>query len=285
MNINNLIQSALNEPVQHVSPLGGGSISTAYKATLADGRTVFTKIHPQFPDMFQKEANGLRELAAGRAIRTPEVLHADTTLLILEFLPVGGMRNSNRFFEHFGRSFAQLHRHTAPLFGFNEDNYIGSTPQKNLPRMDSWSDFYWSHRLLYQFRLAEQNGYVNETMRALFLKLEKQLDEVIPDDGEPPALLHGDLWNGNFLCLGNDEPAIIDPAVYYGHREADLGMTLLFGGFSEHFYDAYAEEYPLQKGWEQRMEIYKLYHLLNHLNLFGEGYYGQVMNVMQNIAR
>ena len=285
MNTNELIHSALNTPVRQISPLGGGSISTAYKATLADGRTIFTKVHPQFPDMFQKEASGLRELALANAIRIPEVLYVDTTLLILNFLPVAAIRNRKLFFEQFGRSFARLHRHTAPLFGYGEDNYIGSTPQKNLPRTNSWREFYWFHRLLYQFRLAEQNRYVNETMRALFLKLEQQLEEVLPDDGEPPALLHGDLWNGNFLCLENDEPAIIDPSVYYGHREADLGMTLLFGGFSEHFYGAYNEDYPLRKGWEQRMEIYKLYHLMNHLNLFGEGYYGQVMNVLKNIVR
>jgi fructosamine-3-kinase len=284
MNINNLIHSALKTPVRQISPLGGGSISTSYKATLADGRTVFTKVHPQFPDMFQKEASGLRELALANAIRIPEVLYVDTTLLILNFLPVAAIRNRKLFFEQFGRSFARLHRHTAPLFGNGEDNYIGSTPQKNLPRTNSWREFYWFHRLLYQFRLAEQNRFVDETMRALFLKLEQQLEEVLPDDGEPPALLHGDLWNGNFLCLENDEPAIIDPAVYYGHREADLGMTLLFGGFSEHFYGAYNEEYPLHNGWEQRMEIYKLYHLLNHLNLFGDGYYGQVMNVMRGIG-
>ncbi|MHB1050424.1 MAG: fructosamine kinase family protein [Bacteroidota bacterium] len=284
MNINNLIHSALNTPVRHISPLGGGSISAAYKVSLADGRTVFAKIQPQFPDMFQKEANGLRELAIGKTIRIPEVWFADASLLILEYLPVAGMQNRNLFFEQFGRSFARLHRHTSPLFGFGEDNYIGSTPQKNLPRTDSWREFYWSHRLLYQFRLAEQNGYADETLRSLFLKLERHLADIIPDDREPPALLHGDLWGGNYLCLEHDEPAIIDPAVYYGHREADLGMTLLFGGFSDYFYGAYNEEYPLHNGWEQRMEIYKLYHLMNHLNLFGEGYYGQVMNVMRGMV-
>jgi fructosamine-3-kinase len=284
MNTNELIHSALNTPVRHLAPLGGGSISSAYKASLADGRTVFAKVHPQFPDMFRKEASGLRELSVTTTIRIPEVLYADTTLLILEYLPVAAMRNRKLFFEQFGRSFARLHRHSAPLFGFGEDNYIGSTPQQNLPRTDSWREFYWSRRLLFQFRLAEKNGYGDERFRTLFMRMEKRLDEIIPDDGEPPALLHGDLWNGNFLCLEDDTPAIIDPAVYYGHREADLGMTLLFGGFSDHFYGAYNEEYPLHNGWEQRMEIYKLYHLMNHLNLFGETYYGQVINVMQRIG-
>ena len=122
MKIDNLIQSALNVPVQHFSPLGGGSISTVYKTILADGRTLFAKVHPQFPDMFEKEANGLRELAVGRAIRIPEVLYVDTTLLILEFLPVAAIRNRKLFFEQFGRAFARLHRHSAPLFGFVDDN-------------------------------------------------------------------------------------------------------------------------------------------------------------------
>ena len=129
MNTNELIHSALNTPVRQISPLGGGSISAAYKASLADGRTVFAKIHPQFPDMFQKEASGLRELALANAIRIPEVLYVDTTLLILNFLPVVALRNRKLFFEQFGRSFARLHRNTAPLFGYGEDNYIGSTPQ------------------------------------------------------------------------------------------------------------------------------------------------------------
>lgn len=285
MNIQDRIQSVLHLHVRHLSPLGGGSISTAYKATLDDGSMVFVKVHPQYPDMFLKEACGLRELTLTKTIRIPEVLHTDTQILILEFLPVATIKNYKRFFEQFGRSFARLHSHTAPVYGFAEDNYIGSTPQKNLPHTDSWKEFFWSHRLLFQFRLAEKNGFGDERLRSLFMTLENRLDEIIPDDGEPPALLHGDLWNGNFLCIENDEPAIIDPAVYYGHREADLGMTLLFGGFSEHFYGSYNEEFSLRKGWEQRMEIYKLYHLMNHLNLFGEGYYGQVMNALQRILR
>jgi len=285
MNIENTIQSALGTTVRKLNPLGGGSICSAYTAALGDGRTVFVKTHPGFPDMFQKESRGLRELASAQAVRIPGMIHSDANILILEFLPAATIQNRKHFFEHFGRSVARLHKRSAPVFGFTEDNYIGSTVQKNLPQTDSWREFYWSHRLLFQFRLAEKNGYGDGHFRSMFIAMEKRIEELIPDDGEPPALLHGDLWNGNYLCLEHDEPAIIDPAVYYGHREADLGMTLLFGGFSDRFYAAYDEEYPLRKGWEQRMEIYKLYHIMNHLNLFGEGYYGQVMTVMQKIVR
>lgn len=283
MNITESIQNVFQKEVIDLVPLSGGSISSAYKAVLSDSVNIFVKVDPQYPDMFIQEANGLRELAAAQSLRVPEVLFSDESLLLLEFFPVSPLKNRKKFFEDFGRSFAVLHHHTAEQFGFHQDNYIGSTPQKNVPRSHSWRDFYWEHRLLFQFQLAEQNGHSHEELRTLFSLLEEKLEEIIPDDGEPPALLHGDLWSGNYLCLEYDIPAIIDPAAYYGHREADLGMTLLFGGFGDTFYSAYNEEYPLQEGWKFRMEIYKLYHLLNHLNLFGDGYYGQVIQTMNRL--
>ncbi len=279
--INTLLEGKLGSSIAELAPLGGGSISTAYKATLSAGMSVFVKISPQSGDMFVKEANGLRELQKTKAITVPNVLVANEQLLILEFLPVSSPSNRKNFFEDFGRQFASLHTHTSSTFGFYEDNYIGSTPQKNLPQSSSWKEFYFSARLLFQFHLAEQNGYAHSELTTLFKKLEQHIGDLIPDDKEPPALLHGDLWSGNYLCVENDTPAIIDPAVYYGHREADLAMTLLFGGFAEPFYSAYNEAYPLNKGWEKRMELYKLYHLLNHLNLFGEGYYSQVVETMK----
>jgi protein-ribulosamine 3-kinase len=282
--INTLIRDAVGRQVVSLSPLGGGSISTAYKTELSDGSSVFLKVSPQFSDMFIKEANGLRELEKANAIRIPRVLHADEKVLIIEFLPSTSPSNRKIFFENFGRQFAQLHRRTNRQFGFYEDNYIGSTPQKNLPMTASWREFYWQNRLLFQFHLAEKNGYADSSLRKYFSQLEKNMNNIIPDDGEPPALLHGDLWGGNYLCTANDTPVIIDPAVYYGHREADLGMTLLFGGFGDSFYSAYNEAYPLQPGWQKRMEVYKLYHLFNHLNLFGEGYYGQVAETMRRLV-
>lgn len=280
-----LVKSALKKDVLSISSIGGGCIAAAYKATLEKNETVFLKTSPQFPDMFEKEANGLRELRKANAIRIPEVLHVDKEILILEYLPVSSPSNRKKFFEEFGRQFARFHRYTSSSFGFFEDNYIGSTAQKNLPQLTSWQEFYWENRLLFQYRLAEKNGYADGSLRKAFAALERKLDDIIPNDGEPPALLHGDLWSGNFLCVENDTPAIIDPAVYYGHREADLGMTLLFGGFSDSFYDSYNEAYPLNSGWEFRMEVYKLYHLFNHLNLFGEGYYGQVVETMRRLVR
>ena len=230
--ISSLIQSTLNKNVHSLFPLNGGSIASAYRAEIDDKRSLFVKASPQHSDMFMKEANGLRELKKADAIRVPEIIAVNNDVLILEFLPVSLPTNRKLFFEQLGRRFAQLHRCTSKQFGFYENNFIGSTPQINIPISKSWREFFLVNRLEFQFKLAEQNGYTDREFYSQFQRLERQIDQLIPDDGEPPALLHGDLWSGNYLCLENDIPAIIDPAVYYGHREADLAMTMLFGGFS-----------------------------------------------------
>lgn len=279
-----LIERSLKKKVSSVASVGGGSISTAVKASVEGGGAIFAKVLPQSKDMFFKEANGLIELAKAHAVKVPEVLFVDEEILILEYLPSSSASNRKKFFEAFGRQFAHLHRFTSESFGFVEDNYIGSTPQKNTPRSSSWRDFYLSHRLQFQFRLAEKNGYADRRLIALFGALEHRIDDLIPEDGDLPCLLHGDLWQGNFLCVGDNLPVILDPAVYYGHREADLAMTMLFGGFGDSFYSAYLEAWPLSPGWQKRMELYKLYHLFNHLNLFGEGYYGQVVATMKELG-
>ncbi len=283
--ITSLIQSALNKNVITLSPLSGGSIASSYRVELEDKQSLFVKVSPQHHDMFIKEANGLRELKKANAIRVPEIIAVNNDVLILEFLPVAAPTHHTHFFEQFGRQFAQLHNYTSDQFGFCENNFIGSTPQNNFPKMKSWKEFFVTNRLEFQFKLAEQNGYLDNEFISLYRKLEYKIDQLIPDDGEPPALLHGDLWSGNYLCLENDVPAVIDPAVYYGHREADLAMTMLFGGFGEAFYDSYHEAFPLNDEWKRRCEIYKLYHLFNHLNLFGKGYYSQVYETMKNLTR
>jgi protein-ribulosamine 3-kinase len=283
--VSRLVGHSLKKGVTSLTPLGGGSISTAMKATLSDGETVFIKMSPQQKDMFPKEANGLRELAKAGAVKTPAVVLVDEKILVLEFLSPSSPPNRKLFFEEFGRQFAALHRSTSLSFGFFENNYIGSTPQQNMPQGISWKEFYYTRRLQYQFTLAEKNGYADAALCKAFDALGRRMDQLIPEDGEPPALLHGDLWGGNFLCIEGGKPAIVDPAVYYGHREADLAMTLLFGGFGESFYSSYDEAYPLNRGWRKRMELYKLYHLFNHLNLFGEGYYAEVLGTMKKLAR
>ncbi|MGA7161392.1 MAG: fructosamine kinase family protein [Bacteroidota bacterium] len=283
-NVSSLLEHVLKREVASVTPIGGGSISTAMKATLGDGEILFVKVSPQQKDMFPKEANGLRELAKADAVKVPRVICVEENVLIIEFLRSSSPSNRKTFFAEFGRQFAALHRCTSSSFGFAENNYIGSTPQQNTPRSSSWKEFYQNYRLQFQFHLAEKNRYVDAELRRLYTALDRRLDELIPDDGEPPALLHGDLWGGNFLCVEGNIPAIIDPAVYYGHREADLAMTMLFGGFGDSFYSAYDEVYPLKPGWKKRIELYKLYHLFNHLNLFGRGYYGEVVGTMKALA-
>ena len=185
--INNIIHQKTGSEVVSLSSLGGGSISTAYKAALSSGNAVFIKVSPQFPDMFVKEANGLRELQKANAIRIPKVLYAGGEILILEYLPVSSPSNRKKFFEDFGKRFAQLHKCTSLSFGFTEDNYIGSIPQKNTPQSNSWREFYWTERLLFQFHLAERNGYADGGLRKAFTALEQRIDHIIPDDGEPPV--------------------------------------------------------------------------------------------------
>ncbi len=280
--IQKTIEQWAGETITSRRMVGGGSIADAQKIRLKSGREFFLKTGAQDRRMFPKEANGLRELRKSGAIRVPEALLVTDELLLLEFIPAA--RPGGGFFERFGRQFAQLHRLSADSFGFYEDNFIGSTVQLNIPlagAASDWVKFYWENRLAFQFRLAEKNGFADDEMRKLFQKLENKIDGILLGSEEPPALLHGDLWSGNFLADSQNQPVIIDPAVYYGHREADLAMTKLFGGFDAGFYAAYRECFPLPAGYDYRENIYKLYHVLNHLNLFGRSYYDQAIHLMK----
>ncbi|NWF49767.1 MAG: fructosamine kinase family protein, partial [Ignavibacteriaceae bacterium] len=160
----------------------------------------------------------------------------------------------------------------------------GSNPQINIPDEKeklNWTLFYFNKRILFQLQLAERFGNATEELRKAISKLEDKIEDIIKGSEEKPSLLHGDLWSGNYMVDENGNAVLIDPAVYYGHREADLGMTKLFGGFSSEFYRAYNETYPLEDGYEYRENIYKLYHVLNHLNLFGGGYYSQALSLIK----
>ena len=277
------IEEKLGSKIISFTSLSGGCISNAYKITSADNSSYFLKYNPSISDdMFIKEANGLNELAKANAIRVPKVLHFDNELILLEHIQSSSKKKN--FFEEFGRQFAEMHNFRSESFGFYEDNFIGSNPQKNIPdeqEKDDWVSFYFRRRILYQLKLAEKLGNSTEELRKAISKLENKVNEIIGDTQEKPSLLHGDLWNGNFMVDETGSAVLIDPAVYYGHREADLGMTKLFGGFSSEFYHSYNEEYPLQDGFEYRENIYKLYHVLNHLNLFGGGYYSQAMSIIK----
>lgn len=289
------ITQVTNQPAKVTleSPCGGGCINRAAVMRLEDGRSFFVKSNPSpLPGMFPREVEGLKALAEAQAIRVPRPLATggdpdsvvpDTTPFILMEHIESGRERAN-FFETFGHQFAQLHKSTqSDPCGFERDNYIGATPQPNKWSMN-WVEFWGEQRLGYQFALAQDNGMADERFNDLADRLLNRLDELIGEPAELNCLLHGDLWPGNFLADGNGNPVLIDPAAYYGRREADLAMTMLFGGFDARFYKAYEEVWPLAEGWQDRVEIYKLYHLLNHLNLFGGSYKGGCMKIMERFA-
>jgi fructosamine-3-kinase len=277
------IEEKLGSKIESISSLSGGCISDAFKVTTDNGSNFFLKYNSSaLNDMFIKEANGLNELSKANAIRIPEVLSFDKDYILLEFIPTGSRKKY--FFEEFGRRFAEMHKYTSNEFGFYEDNYIGSNPQKNIPDVkekNDWVSFYFNKRILFQLQLAEKLGNSTDSLRKGISKLENKIEEIIGDTKEKPSLLHGDLWGGNYMVDENGDAVLIDPAVYYGHREADLGMTKLFGGFSSEFYKLYFETFPLEDGYDYRENIYKLYHVLNHLNLFGGGYYSQALSLIK----
>ena len=240
--------------------------------TTEGGKRYFIKYGPK-SKRFYCEANGIQEIAKSGKIRVPRVACCTHNFIITELIERGIY--SNIFFENFGKSFAMMHKESASEFGFFEDNFIGESVQKNIAtgsEKTNWCEFYINKRLMFQYRMAEKNGYASKSLTNGINNLEKSLSKILQDSEEPPSLLHGDLWSGNYLCGPEGEAVIIDPAVYYGHREADLAMTMIFGGFPQKFYDSYRTEYPLKPGWESRINIYKLYHILNHLNIFGRGY-------------
>ena len=276
------IEERLDSEVRKYESLSGGCISNAYRLTMSSGQKYLLKINDNTPtDMFEKEAHGLNELQKADAVRVPGAKIYSTNYLVTEFIESG--RKSNSFFSGFGRGFAGLHKYTNSSFGFYEDNYIGSTPQKNLTEDNEdkdWIKFYFNKRLLFQLLLCEKNGLADEDLRKRFGRLESRVSDILKDSHEQPSLLHGDLWSGNYMVDEHGNACIIDPAVYYGHREADLAMTRLFGGYSEDFYKSYNESFPLKDGWEYRENIYKLYHVLNHLNLFGRAYYSQALSLI-----
>lgn len=278
----------------HIHGVGGGCIADARIVEFADGSSVFVKTAAVAPDMFQREAEGLSALAAAGAIRVPEVLAVDGEALVLENIQAASRRPD--FFERFGRAFARLHRHLGPACGFANDNYIGSTPQRNEPLDGTWHDdpgalpgdgadwtgFFLERRLRFQAQLAAKRGF--ERLLTLLGNCEARLADLLDEAVEPPCILHGDLWGGNYIVDERGEACLIDPAAYFGHREADLAMTHLFGGFEPAFYQAYQDEYPLADGHRERLPVYQLYHLLNHLNLFGSGYHAQCERILERFA-
>ena len=273
------LELQLGSAVRAMTAAGGGDINQTFALQLHDGRRLFVKTHPRPPaGMYSCEARGLQWLAEAKALRVPEVVfvsEADAlgpACLVLE--QIAPNRRNSDFDEQLGRGLAALHRHGAGGFGLDHPNFIALLEQDNTPAA-SWARFYAERRIGAQSELAQRQGRIGHTLarklEALCAKLEQRVGP-----SEPPARLHGDLWGGNLLCDDQGGPCLIDPAVYGGHREIDLAMMRLFGGFSERAFAAYAEAFPLAPGHRERIELYQLYPLLVHVNLFGGHYAAQV---------
>jgi len=272
------LAAALGARVRGARPLAGGDINDAYEVTLGDGREVFVKCNVSAPnDMFVAEARGLGWLAEAKALRLPAVLAASGANDLTPFLALELIRPAPRapdFDERLGRGLAALHRHGAPAFGLDHDNYIGRLPQKNA-FVVTWPEFYRVRRLGPQLKAAADAGLAPARLRRDFERLFAQLEDLC-GPAEPPARLHGDLWGGNLITDDRGEPCLIDPAVYGGHREIDLAMMKLFGGFGPRVFEAYKTSFPLADGYRERVPLYQLYPLMVHVNLFGGGYLPQV---------
>lgn len=267
-------------PLQ-VMPIGGGCINNTYRLSLGPKKEYFVKLNGSAgQQLFSAEAEGLNEIARTHSLRTPTpICHGlveDQAFLAMEYVPLrirGDQATA-------GAQLAQLHRNTQPAFGWHRDNHIGSTPQVNRMETD-WSTFWKERRLAPQLSLAKHNGFEG-VLQERGAELSEHLAKLL-NHTPTASLLHGDLWSGNLAYDGRGQPVIYDPAVYYGDREADLAMTELFGGFSDRFYGAYKESWPLADGYNTRKQLYNLYHLLNHLNLFGSGYLGQAETLIDRL--
>ncbi len=261
--------------------VGGGCINQAVRVEYGDSSYLVKLSSAGQVEMFVAEALGLQELQQCSELRIPEPLcwgdNGQSSWLVMEYLDLGGRGDAAAL----GAGLASMHRITRPAFGWVRDNTIGSTPQINTPAND-WIEFWRERRLRFQLDLAAHNG----AGRSLQAGGERLLDE-FPRlfSGYIPvaSLLHGDLWGGNQAYTRSGEPAIYDPAVYYGDREADIAMTELFGGFGSGFYAAYREHYPLDDGYAVRRRLYNLYHILNHFNMFGGGYLSQAQGMLDTL--
>lgn len=291
-------------------PVGGGDINRAYRLTLSDGTELFAKTNASsLLPMYEAEAEGLAAMRATGTIGVADVLAIgldpaefgqDATFLLLRWMDSGSRRAD--FWEVFAEELAAMHAadtsfvfagktgappavsavQPAPQYGFSINNYIGSTPQINTPK-GSWVDFFRECRLHPQVRMAYDAGYLERSAMRQADAVMEQLESLLPEP-DYPSLLHGDLWGGNYMTGPDGKAWLIDPAAYVGHREADLAMTELFGGFAPAFYSAYRSIAHVDAGYSERRDLYNLYHLLNHVNLFGYSYVGSVLRILNRFG-
>ena len=264
-------------------PIGGGCIHNAHWIRVND-LEFFVKFNKREAlHNFRCESEGLKILRNTGALRTPMPFHSAEhegyAFLLMEF--IDSSAKDKLFWDDFGKGLADLHRNSRDTFGLDHDNYIGSLPQSNESR-DTWLRFFIEVRLEKQLLMAEQNGWASPDLRRGFEDLYANLPNLLPE--EAPALLHGDLWSGNFMTGPHGEPVLVDPAVFYGHREAEIAFTRMFGGFAPRFYEVYNAAFPLQSGWEDRIDLFNLYPLMVHLNLFGRSYLGEIQAILRRYS-
>ena len=279
MHFKEALESRLDTGILGIKSLSGGDINEVYALKLPQGNYVLKlNSKDRFPEMFAKEAQGLIALR-NAGVKAPSVIDRFESgrwqMLILEYIeeerPLPG------FWINFGRDLANLHKNSAPEFGFSHDNYIGTLPQVNSPKQ-SWCDFFAENRLMPLIKSARDLGRMGDREVKDFERFIGRLPDLLPE--EAPSLLHGDLWSGNLMHGIGQQAIFIDPAVYYGQREVDLAMTRMFGGFDFSYLNSYNEVFPLLHGWQERMEIYNLYPNLVHLVLFGRSYLFGIQNVL-----
>ncbi|HEY0742240.1 MAG TPA: fructosamine kinase family protein [Chryseosolibacter sp.] len=276
------ISQKLSVSVKNFQPLSGGCINNGGKLLTSKGN-FFVKWNDtlQYPNMFDAEAQGLQLLRRARAIRIPEVVLTGEVetfqYIVLEF--VEQARPLENYWEMLGAQLSTLHKNTANNFGLDSDNYIGSLPQRNT-RNENWISFFVEERLRPQVERAVNSRKLQSDTAKQFEILYNKLLDLLPE--EKPSLLHGDLWSGNVIVDENGNPCLIDPAVYFGNREAEIAFTKLFGGFGNEFYDSYHSNFPLPGGFQSRVHLYNLYPILVHVNLFGGSYISQVVSILRN---
>jgi fructosamine-3-kinase len=270
--------------VYNITPVSGGSINDSFKVDTSRG-SYFIKanIESFSAEMFEKEVLGLNCLRFGCSLRVPEVIGSFKTrsrsYLILEWLEPAA-RAAN-YWELLGCGLAELHKQTNNSYGLDYNNFIGSLRQHN-DYHASWVEFFIQHRLSPQLKLSLQQQLIDPDILLKFDALFEKLSALLPV--ERPALIHGDLWSGNIFQDEEGLPCLIDPAVYYGHREVDIAFSKLFGGFAPAFYEAYNSAFPLEQHFDERIDLYNLYPLLVHLNLFGQSYLGQIKSILQRFT-
>lgn len=279
-------------PISYVVPVSGGDINKCYQV-VAGGAHYFLKVNDAnaLPHVFVHEREGLRLLSTANQLVSEDKAplagvfvpqcyiagqYGNDAYLLMEWLNRGERTTASM--EHLGRALATIHHVKDDLYGLDYDNYFGSSKQSNA-RHDKWSDFFIEERLAPQVKKAYENGLIDGQTVDGFSALFNKMEDLYPDEGA--SLVHGDFWGGNYMVCEQEIPYFIDPAVYYGHREVDLAMSRLFGGFSDEFYDSYHAHYPLQMGWKGRLDLWNLYPLLFHLIAFGPSYRGQIISALK----